>query len=64
VQVADFLIRSGAQLLAVAIGNVHERYTGEPRLRWYVLHDITSRTSLAVVLHGAFGLAAQDLAQA
>lgn len=63
-QVADFVTRTGAQLLAVAIGNVHGRYAGEPRLRWDVLDDITSRTSVPVVLHGASGLAAQDLAQA
>lgn len=63
-QVADFVARTGAQLLAVAIGNVHGRYAGEPRLRWDVLDDITSRTSVPVVLHGASGLAAQDLAQA
>lgn len=63
-QVADFVARSGAQLLAVAIGNVHGRYAGEPRIRWDVLDDITSRTNAPVVLHGASGLAAQDLAQA
>jgi len=63
-QVADFVNQTGAQLLAVAIGNVHGRYAGEPRLRWDVLADITSRTSVPVVLHGASGLAATDLAQA
>ena len=50
-QVADFVARSGAQLLAVAIGNVHGRYAGEPRIRWDVLDAITSRTSVTVVLH-------------
>lgn len=62
--VADFVNQTGAQLLAVAIGNVHGRYAGEPLLRWDVLADITSRTSVPVVLHGASGLAATDLAQA
>ena len=36
------MARSGVQLLAVAVGNVHGKYAGEPKLRWDVLLDIAA----------------------
>ena len=63
-QVRDFVSRAGAQLLAVAVGNAHGRYTGEPKLHWEVLEDIASRTELPLVLHGASGIPAADLVKA
>lgn len=63
-QVLEFVYRTGAQLLAVAVGNAHGRYTGEPRLHWDVLEDIASRTELPLVLHGASGIPAADLVKA
>ena len=54
-QVEDFVARTGAQLLAVAVGNVHGKYKGEPQLRWDVLQDIAVRTRIPLVLHGASG---------
>jgi tagatose 1,6-diphosphate aldolase GatY/KbaY len=62
--VADFVQRSGAQLLAVAVGNVHGKYAGEPNLRWDVLRDVASQSTVPLVLHGASGLPATDLAKA
>ncbi len=61
-QVADFVTRSGAQLLAVAVGNVHRKYAGAPKLRWDLLQNIAIRTNVPLVLHGASGLPAEDLA--
>lgn len=63
-QVEDFVARTGAQLLAVAVGNVHGRYKGEPQLRWDVLQDIAVRTHIPLVLHGASGIPAGELAKA
>ena len=63
-QVEDFVARTGAQLLAVAVGNVHGRYTGEPELRWDVLQDIAVRTHLPLVLHGASGIPSEELVKA
>ena len=63
-QVEDFVARTGAQLLAVAVGNVHGRYQGEPELRWDVLQDIAVRTRLPLVLHGASGIPAAELVKA
>jgi tagatose 1,6-diphosphate aldolase GatY/KbaY len=63
-QVKDFVARTGAELLAVAVGNVHGRYQGEPQLRWDVLHDIARRTHVPLVLHGASGIPAEELVKA
>ena len=63
-QVEDFVARTGAQLLAVAVGNVHGRYQGEPQLRWDVLQDIAVRTRIPLVLHGASGIPAAELVKA
>ncbi|WP_247043442.1 class II fructose-bisphosphate aldolase [Arthrobacter rhizosphaerae] len=63
-QVEDFVTRTGAQLLAVAVGNVHGKYTGEPELRWDVLQDIAVRTHIPLVLHGASGIPAEELVKA
>jgi tagatose 1,6-diphosphate aldolase GatY/KbaY len=63
-QVEDFLSRTGAPLLAVAVGNVHGKYKGEPQLRWDVLQDIAVRTHIPLVLHGASGIPAEELVKA
>ncbi len=63
-QVEDFVARTGAQLLAVAVGNVHGKYRGEPKLRWDVLQDIAVRTRIPLVLHGASGIPAHELVKA
>ncbi|MCT9871340.1 class II fructose-bisphosphate aldolase [Paenarthrobacter aurescens] len=63
-QVADFVERTGAQLLAVAVGNVHGKYKGEPNIRWDVLQEVASRTDVPLVLHGASGIPADELAKA
>jgi tagatose 1,6-diphosphate aldolase GatY/KbaY len=63
-QVEDFVSRTGAELLAVAVGNVHGRYKGEPQLRWDVLQDIAVRTHIPLVLHGASGIPAGELVKA
>ncbi|OLT12120.1 fructose-bisphosphate aldolase [Kocuria sp. CNJ-770] len=56
-EVPGFLDGSGADLLAVAVGNVHGHYRGTPRLHWSRLEQIceaAERTPL--VLHGASGI--------
>ncbi|WP_457965161.1 class II fructose-bisphosphate aldolase [Arthrobacter sp. D1-29] len=63
-QVDDFVGRTGADLLAVAVGNVHGKYKGEPQLRWDVLQDIAVRTHIPLVLHGASGIPADELVKA
>jgi tagatose 1,6-diphosphate aldolase GatY/KbaY len=62
--VENFVSRTGAELLAVAVGNVHGKYKGEPQLRWDVLQDIAVRTHVPLVLHGASGIPAEELVKA
>lgn len=63
-QVEDFVSRTGTELLAVAVGNVHGKYKGEPQIRWDVLQDIAVRTHIPLVLHGASGIPAVELEKA
>lgn len=53
---AHFVTETGVDLLAVAIGNVHGFYKGEPRLDFALLERLSQRLSLPLVLHGASGL--------
>ncbi|TIC80231.1 class II fructose-bisphosphate aldolase [Nocardioides sp. GY 10127] len=63
--VAGFLAASGAHLLAVSIGNAHGSYSGVPHLDWDLLDRIrTEADGVPLVLHGASGLAAEELAAA
>ena len=63
-QVEEFIARTGAELLAVAVGNVHGKYKGEPQLRWDILQDIAGQTNVPLVLHGASGIPPEELAKA
>ena len=62
-EVASFVQESGAQLLAVAVGNVHGKYAGEPNLQWDLLEQIRAVANVPLVLHGASGIPAEDLAR-
>ena len=62
-EVASFVQDSGAQLLAVAVGNVHGKYAGEPDLQWDLLEQIRAVAGVPLVLHGASGIPAEDLAR-
>jgi tagatose 1,6-diphosphate aldolase GatY/KbaY len=55
-----FLERSGADLLAVSVGNVHGPYSSAPHLDWSRLAAIRAATDVPLVLHGASGLASAD----
>jgi ketose-bisphosphate aldolase len=60
-QAARFVGQSGVASLAVAIGNAHGFYQGEPRLDFDRLAAIRARVSVPLVLHGASGLSDDDL---
>lgn len=64
-RIARFLQASGADLLAVSIGNVHGFYTGDPKLDWELLAALrTAAGDVPLVLHGASGIPEADLARA
>lgn len=63
-EVAPFVERTGASCLAISVGNVHGTYASPPRLDWPRLSRIREQTGVHLSLHGASGLAAEDLSRA
>ena len=59
-----FAAETGVRLLAVAVGNVHGAYRGEPRIDRDRLSEIRDRVGVPLVLHGASGIPADALADA
>ena len=55
-QAAEFVARTGADCLAVSIGNVHGSYREEPRLDWARLEAIRDAIDAPLSLHGASGI--------
>jgi len=55
-QAAEFIQKTGADSLAVCIGNVHGHYRGEPILDMERLAQIRRLVNVPLVLHGASGL--------
>jgi tagatose 1,6-diphosphate aldolase GatY/KbaY len=59
-----FANESGADCLAVAVGNVHGHYSGTPQLDWARLEEMRARIPALLSLHGASGLPDADLERA
>ena len=55
-QAREFVRATGADSLAVCIGNVHGHYQREPKLDMERLAEIRSAVAIPLVLHGASGL--------
>lgn len=60
----DFVDRTGIDALAVAIGNAHGKYKGEPKLDFDRLSAIRQQTGLPLVLHGGSGISDDDFRNA
>jgi fructose-bisphosphate aldolase class II len=60
----DFVDRTGIDALAVAIGNSHGKYKGEPKLDFTRLDVIRQQTGLPLVLHGGSGISDADFRRA
>ncbi len=54
--VARFVEETGVDALAVAFGNAHGLYKGEPHLDLELLADIRRRVDIPLVMHGGTGL--------
>jgi len=64
-EAAEFARATGADCLAVSIGNVHGSYAGYPRLDWTRLRRIRARLDgLPLSLHGASGLKPEHIRRA
>lgn len=56
----DFVMRTGVDSLAVAVGNAHGDYKFPPKLDFERIGVIAEKTGLPLVLHGGSGLADED----
>ncbi len=63
-EVDDFVARTGVDALAVAIGNVHGFYKGEPKLQFELLEKIAAVSKVPLVLHGGSGISDDDFRKA
>ena len=59
-----FVQQTGIDALAVAIGNQHGAYQGEPRLDFERLATLQTETGVPLVLHGSSGIPEPDLKKA
>lgn len=60
----DYVLRTGIDSLAVAVGNAHGDYKFPPKLDFERIETIAARTGLPLVLHGGSGLADDDFRMA
>ena len=60
----DFVDRTGIDALAVAIGNAHGKYRGEPKLDFPRLDAICQQAAIPLVLHGGSGISDADFRRA
>ena len=63
-EAAEFVKKSGADLLAVGIGNAHGVPTAREKLRFDLLEKIQRATNFPLVLHGASSSEPADIAKA
>ena len=63
-QAKAFVEQTGIDALAVAIGNSHGRYKGQPDLDFERLRAIRDVTGIPLVLHGGSGISAADFRRA
>jgi len=61
---AEFVLETGIDTLAVAIGNAHGKYKGEPKLDFDRLAAIRQQTGVPLVLHGGSGISDADFRRA
>jgi len=55
---------TGADAMAVAIGNAHGVYKEEPNLRFDILRQVKQKSALPLVLHGGSGISDADFQEA
>lgn len=53
---AEKMAKTGVDALAAALGSVHGDYTGKPNLNFERMKQISEKTKLPLVLHGASGI--------
>lgn len=58
-QVADFVSRTGCDMLAVSVGNVHG-YAPDARIDFDLLREVQEQSAVPLVIHGGSGLPAEQ----
>lgn len=56
----QFADETGVDALAIAIGNAHGVYKGDPKLRLDRLEEINNEVEIPLVLHGGSGISQED----
>lgn len=59
-QAEEFIRVTGADALAIAIGNLHGKYIATPKLNIGRLREIAERINIPLVLHGGSGTSIED----
>lgn len=59
-----YVTETGVDALAIAIGNAHGLYQGEPHLEFSVLTEIAALTDIPLVLHGSSGIPEDQIKKA
>ena len=60
-EAADYVRRTGVDLLAVSVGNKHGFYRGDPHLEFGLLSELRSAVSVPLVMHGGTGIPEKDI---
>jgi fructose-bisphosphate aldolase class II len=60
-QARRFVAETGVDCLAIAIGNAHGFYAGEPKLDFARLTSLAQAVPVPLVLHGASGISDEDI---
>jgi ketose-bisphosphate aldolase len=61
---AEFVAATGVDLLAVSVGNIHIKTSGDEPLDLTLLTEIRDRVRVPLVLHGGTGIASSSLREA
>ncbi len=64
IEAAGFVARTGVDLLAVSVGNVHIKTRGDQGLDLALLERIAERVPVPLVLHGGTGISPRALSEA
>jgi fructose/tagatose bisphosphate aldolase len=64
IEAAEFVARTGVDLLAVSVGNVHIKTRGDQGLNLALLEQIAERARVPLVLHGGTGISSGALREA
>jgi ketose-bisphosphate aldolase len=60
-QAAEYVRKTGVDLLAVSVGNKHGFYRGDPHLEFGLLSELRAAVNVPLVMHGGTGIPEKDI---